>query len=63
MDKGVETPEAKVFRDLNRGVIPAMPCVARGSKPVSPNTQGEDRRRGPGLQRDGGKTTNGQGDC
>eukprot|EP00972_Heterocapsa_arctica_P094765 13975060-Heterocapsa_arctica.AAC.1 len=31
MDKGVETPEATVFRDLNRGVIPAMPCVAHNS--------------------------------
>eukprot|EP00972_Heterocapsa_arctica_P102652 15129954-Heterocapsa_arctica.AAC.1 len=36
MDKGLETPEAKVFRDLNRGVIPAMPCVAQISKPVAP---------------------------
>eukprot|EP00972_Heterocapsa_arctica_P102784 15150062-Heterocapsa_arctica.AAC.1 len=35
LDKGLETPEAKVFRDLSRGVIPAMPCVARVSKPVA----------------------------
>eukprot|EP00972_Heterocapsa_arctica_P017941 2652031-Heterocapsa_arctica.AAC.1 len=35
MDKALETPEAKVFRDLNRGVIPAMSCVAHVSKPVA----------------------------
>eukprot|EP00972_Heterocapsa_arctica_P113896 16439681-Heterocapsa_arctica.AAC.1 len=46
MDKGVETMKAKVFRDLSQAVIPAMPCVARNSNPVTPTNRakkgGED---------------------
>eukprot|EP00972_Heterocapsa_arctica_P031188 4591212-Heterocapsa_arctica.AAC.1 len=34
LDKGLETSEAAVFRNLNRGVIPAMPCVKQGAPPV-----------------------------